>query len=430
VPLAAYYGFLARSLRATGHLSHHAVDSVYYFGFLITVGALSVCAFRISSSPEEDTQKIVLEQFAAGLIATGLAVVARVHLSGAVPSTDGDAPAERYIRRCEDLINVVDDAVGRTRHYSEALQKHADAMTERASRSGEQLLGSIESFSARMGSVLAPLEANLTGMRALIEDKAFASHRDAFAEGLKAAGAEVTRLHDVLSGAARAMSEGTASQLRMNQVIAQAADALPAFGAALLEVSGENGAFAASATTTKATAEELSKTTQALAKTCRRLGEFNEAVERSRPAFDALEANAARSKSQLDALGRGLELLDVAIARLTASAEATRAFRVELENAGTALGSFASGTAAAASAQAHEVGRMLDIVGRHCDSVTASTEAAQRALMATTQTIRDSVARSAAELANDVRTAGEAATLMTESLSSVAVNIMKATGTR
>jgi hypothetical protein len=430
LPLAAYYLFLVRSLRADGHLSHHAVDSIYYFGFLITVGALSVCAFKISGSPEEDAQAIVLEQFAAGLLATGLAVVARVHLTAAVPTADGDATTERYIRRCEDLINSVDDAVGRTKYFSEALEKHSDAMTERARRSADQLLASMDGVSTRMSSALAPLESALVGVRSLVEDQGFASHRDLFVEGLKRAGAEVSHLQDVLSLAAGAMSEATSSQLRMNQVLAQAAEALPAFGAALLEVGGEKGAFAVSASATRATAEELNTTTQALAKTCRRLGEFHGAIERSRPAFDALEANAARTKSQLDALGGTLALVDSALARITDTAETTRAFRLELEQAGPALAAFASGASTAASVQAQELGRILEAVGSQFDGVAARTQSAQQALIASSQAIRDSVAQCAAELANDVKTAGEAATVMTNSLSRVAQDIMSATDGR
>jgi hypothetical protein len=430
LPLAAYYRFLVRSLRANGHLDHHAVDSIYYFGFLITVGALSVCAFKISGSPEEDTQAIVLEQFAAGLLATGLAVVARVHLNAAVPMADGDATTERYIRRCEDLINSVDDAVGRTKYFSEALEKHSDAMMERARRSTDQLLTSMDGFSTRITSTLAPLESALVGVRSLVEDQGFASHRDAFIEGIKRAAAEVNHLQDVLSLAARAMSEATSSQLRMNQVLAQASEALPAFGAALLEVGGEEGAFAASASASRATAEELNTTTKALAKTCRRLGEFDEAIERSRPAFDALEAHTARTKSQLDALADTLTVFDAALARVTDTAEATRTFRLELEQAGPALAAFASGASTAASAQAQELGRILEVAGSHFDGVAARTHSAQQALIATSQVIRDSVAQCAAELANDVITAGEAATVMTNSLSRVAQDIMNTTSSR
>jgi hypothetical protein len=75
IPLVKYHVQLSRESKKG--LSSSAVDSVYYFGFLVTVVALACTAIHISwNAGATDTSAVVL-QFGVGLFATGYAVVAR-----------------------------------------------------------------------------------------------------------------------------------------------------------------------------------------------------------------------------------------------------------------------------------------------------------------------------------------------------------------
>src|SRR5690349_5241898 len=83
-PLVAYHVRLASLLKnGLADPNGFLVDSVYYFGFLITVFALAVTAFTIAvSSDSPNLISTILQQFGAGLLATGYAVMARLHLMG------------------------------------------------------------------------------------------------------------------------------------------------------------------------------------------------------------------------------------------------------------------------------------------------------------------------------------------------------------
>jgi len=76
IPLAIYNFFLFRE----SLLSPAEIDSIYYFGFLITVITLISTAISISSDARAPSMQWILFQFGLGLIATGYALFARLML--------------------------------------------------------------------------------------------------------------------------------------------------------------------------------------------------------------------------------------------------------------------------------------------------------------------------------------------------------------
>lgn len=75
-PLVSYYYFLSKK----NILSPSEIDSVYYFGFLITVITLVSTAIAIGIATKLPEIKWILLQFGLGLIATGIALFARLML--------------------------------------------------------------------------------------------------------------------------------------------------------------------------------------------------------------------------------------------------------------------------------------------------------------------------------------------------------------
>jgi hypothetical protein len=76
LPLLGYYYALARKKL----LSPSEIDSVYYFGFLVTVITLVSTAIAIGIATKLPELKWILLQFGLGLIATGIALFARLML--------------------------------------------------------------------------------------------------------------------------------------------------------------------------------------------------------------------------------------------------------------------------------------------------------------------------------------------------------------
>ena len=75
-PLILYHILLSNR----GFLSSTETDSIYYFGFLITIVTLVSTAIFISRATETINLNSILFQFGLGLIATGYALFARLHL--------------------------------------------------------------------------------------------------------------------------------------------------------------------------------------------------------------------------------------------------------------------------------------------------------------------------------------------------------------
>ena len=76
LPLLGYYFALAKKKL----LSQSEIDSVYYFGFLVTVITLVSTAIAIGIATKLPKLNWILLQFGLGLIATGIALFARLML--------------------------------------------------------------------------------------------------------------------------------------------------------------------------------------------------------------------------------------------------------------------------------------------------------------------------------------------------------------
>lgn len=103
LPLAVYHVFLLRQRI----LSPTEIDSIYYFGFLVTVITLVSTAISIGLSHNTIGLRWVLLQFGLGLVATGYALFARLHLL-----SKSTAKADMDIVLAENLAKAVAKVAG------------------------------------------------------------------------------------------------------------------------------------------------------------------------------------------------------------------------------------------------------------------------------------------------------------------------------
>jgi hypothetical protein len=140
-PLSYYHlGFLAP--RAKSGLNQAAIDSVYYFGFLVTIAALGVSAVTVALNGAAANVNTVVYQFGVGLFATGYAVVARMHLSSLASPLDAVSPEaimDRYIKRSLDMVDNVDTAVVRLSDFSQTVMTKTSEVTEAARNTAEKV---------------------------------------------------------------------------------------------------------------------------------------------------------------------------------------------------------------------------------------------------------------------------------------------------
>ena len=162
LPLAAYHLLYLRRHAANG-LSSAEVDSVYYFGFLITVATLATTAFDISRHPDADT--FPLHQFAVGLLATGYAVIARMHLQAQTVTNEGAGPEQmldNYVIRSGVLIDNLETAIVRMSTFAQTVESETMRVHERSRELLEQsVIAVARTFEEELKASLATARSSI-----------------------------------------------------------------------------------------------------------------------------------------------------------------------------------------------------------------------------------------------------------------------------
>ncbi len=118
MPLLLYCYFLWDKLAKKNVISQDAIDSVYYFGFLITIEILAVCIFKTTADKANLNVKTVALQFGAGLLATGIALLGRMILlawAGKLDTLEANDTIEEFSRSVNQASEIVKQATAESR---------------------------------------------------------------------------------------------------------------------------------------------------------------------------------------------------------------------------------------------------------------------------------------------------------------------------
>ncbi|MDB5791210.1 MAG: hypothetical protein JWQ80_1234 [Massilia sp.] len=140
LPLAWYFSRLLREARQDGSLGQSAVDSIYYFGFLITIFSLAASVFRVWMHGIGQDIGALIAHFGVGLLATGLALAFRMWLTAITEQLgkkDLDETIEAYIRRIDDVVTKVEMSAASFEGLSCSLQERTEKVVCGAARSFE-----------------------------------------------------------------------------------------------------------------------------------------------------------------------------------------------------------------------------------------------------------------------------------------------------
>lgn len=118
VPLIIYH--LSLKFRK-GYLSQHNVDSVYFFGFLVTLATLGSSAY-ILSTKGADAINVVGTQFALGLLVTGYGLWARITLQSKIGS---ESNIEESLNNYIDKVSILNDEFNKTIYLFNSLSSEA-----------------------------------------------------------------------------------------------------------------------------------------------------------------------------------------------------------------------------------------------------------------------------------------------------------------
>jgi hypothetical protein len=214
LPLIWYHLFYLRPKAGDG-ISQPAVDSVYYFGFLITIGALGATALRLGLYGVEGSFANVAMQFGLGLLATGYAVWARIHLTASSALLDEanlEEAMNRYVERSRVLVSNVELASSNFQQYAETILASSEAFAKRVhDDTNAEIRHAAETFRSAISGLSEEGKIALHSLRAVVNDVTFGSEREELRKSVTAMTVTVTKLTKTLEELRTSSTAGASS---------------------------------------------------------------------------------------------------------------------------------------------------------------------------------------------------------------------------
>jgi methyl-accepting chemotaxis protein len=366
-PLVLYHVLFLRPRAKT--LPGSAVDSVYYFGFLVTVGELAATAFKIAGS-EQSGLNAVLYNFGAGLLATGYAVIARLDLQNlaksATPASTEQA-LEHYLRRSGVLLDNLDLTIQRFGQLAETALTETQRIAE---CSREQIEASAKAatsiFADDMRASLKSVRESVDGIRVALSDANFTQEREALSRALRqtvdAAGELASKLL-TLSERAEASSgplQGVGEQMR--QLTGSAAT----LGEELRQLSGESGTLNKVAANMESASLASERAAISAGDACRGVDRLSQAIQGSSEAFDEVRRSTNTISKSFDSLGGACVRLESSVMKLGEALKTSEQFADSLERTGRDLPEL--------TPKLQTLGQEFDVLRRALGTTAASLE--------------------------------------------------------
>jgi hypothetical protein len=432
-PLVYYHLFYLRP-RAKHGLSQAAVDSVYYFGFLVTVAALGISAVAIATSGAATNLNTVVFQFGVGLFATGYAVIARMHLSSISTLLDQVSPEaimERYIKRSLELVDNVEMAVVRTSEFSTVLMSTTTQFAESARANAERAMIDIAKvFENEMQGTLALARDGLTEIRGLVSDTSFVSEREALARTIKATVEGAMQFNKALGDFETKAREGVQTAQQIIATSTNLEHSLRNLGHNINELADKDGALVRAAQSISVASEAITAGTSAVSETVDNLKEVAQAVSDTGPSFQKLRTIAKKTYEQLDVLSNVTGRFDGALANISQTTAATGSLATELGRVSSALslisakaGSLCSSLEKATDLSSH-LGSQLTALPEHMGSIHNFTAQLTESLKHVLQSV-EVAATESLKLTGDIEEARRVRDITSEVLSNA--NSLQAT---
>jgi hypothetical protein len=310
VPLIWYHTMFLRPQAAEG-LAQPAIDSVYYYGFLITIGALGATALDLSLHGIGNDFAPVAFQFGLGLLATGYAVWARVHLTASTKVLDEEelrSLMSRQIAQSRELLGNVELASSSFESYAASLLQRSEQFASDAeTRTRMSIDAAIKAFSDGIAAMSEQARTALTDLRGIVNDVTFGSEREALRNSVSAMVETVTelsqsldRLRTTSSAGAGSVGEFASSLERVNVAAAAASGRLEPLGR-------EDGAVARFDQALSSSSERAREFVSSAAGAATAMTAFGEAGTAGRQAMEVIGRKATQTAAKLEALGEALD---------------------------------------------------------------------------------------------------------------------------
>lgn len=390
VPLIWYHTMFLRP-RATDGLPQPAIDSVYYYGFLITIGALGATALDLSLHGMGEDFAPVAFQFGLGLLATGYAVWARVHLTASTKILDEDelrVLMNRQIAQSRELLGNVELASASFESYATTLlQRSEQFASDTEARTRASIDAAIKAFSEGIGAMSEQAQTALGDLRGIVNDVTFGAERDALRTSVTAMVDTVTSLSEGLDRLKASSTAGADSVAGFASSLERVNVAAAAAGGKLEPLGREDGVIA--------------RFDQALGSGGEHAREFAGAAATATTAMAAISESGMPAKQALDTVGRKATLTANKMQVLGDALDAIAASGSDLNSTTVQLTDL-RGAAEAGAGGLRELHAQLDTLcttaGGLDAMLTVTTDDLRASIASGAKTVDDAVGRFSAAL--------------------------------
>jgi septation ring formation regulator EzrA len=346
----------------------------------------------------------VVMQFSAGLVATGYAVAARLHLQSRTSVTNEttlEEEMDKYVRKSAGLVENLEQASKRLSEFSEQIvERTIEAAELTRVAANEKMLDVATQFSEQMGEALETARQGVHEFRVVMNSTAFAAERQQYIDSVKES---VNAVRALNTGIAELVIK-TQEKVKLTQQDITASTNLSGrlneFALQVKELSGPQG-LGASATSLKHSCESVNAAHTTLTEATQTLRQLVETVELSGDTLEQVRKISKRATEQFDKLSDTSERVGHAAAHVESLADSaqnlarhvktfdamvetlsgtTEDFAGNLQKAQTASSALdARVTQLPAQAEAIEafgarIGRSLEVIADQAEHATSSSE--------------------------------------------------------
>lgn len=400
-PLFWYHLAYLRPRAKKDGLSQAAIDSVYYYGFLVTIAALGITAVQMSLRGNPDFLTVAF-QFGLGVLATGYAVGARLDLTAASRLIEEASPEEvmdRYVQRSRELVTNVELASSSFRTFAESLTREAVSFSARAqAETHASIKVAADAFGNEIASMAKGGTAAIVDLRAVVNDVTFGAEREEMRKSVRSIANTVTNLNKSMESLAVSTYTSAGSVSELATSLAGARDHAADFSSHLARLGGSDGAIAKIAAAVETSSATLEGASNTLSRTWDSLNGIAGQIEGTVEALAGMEELAADARAKVAALAGALAKVD--------------GLSVEVHGAAASLGEL--------GAQAAQSGAAAAALSQSVVNLQSTLAEVDSALAESASGLKQSMAAASTQIHETLETSTRSAALVASKLGSIA----------
>jgi chromosome segregation ATPase len=308
---------------------------IYHWRILVPAtqtGLISALHIAISSG-ETDILSVVLN-FGIGLIATGYAVFARMHLNSLAPVSGTyteEQVMDRYVQRSAQLVDHIERSTTKLSDFATEIIARTAATAETIQQTAEQNMRRTSAeFASDIANILEDVREALDGIQELVTDADSQAARTSFNTELR----ETYRAGSELNAAMRELAQHTAQESKQRAETITTTKSLALhlqdFSEKMRKLGAEDGAIAISAQTLGAVSGGLVSSSQTVIEALETLHEVGALVQDTGPTFSKMRTMTKKATEQLETLAEATEHLRQAGENVQYASDASSALNSEL----------------------------------------------------------------------------------------------------